>query len=87
MDNQAMIAMPTMWQRLHWKVLASGGWNEVPSKPLAGYRDATYIELKVHLSFLDKLRVLCGGIIALRTMLNTQNVVGDNKAITEIRIE
>ena len=87
MNEQAMINTPTLWQRIRWKLICAHEWGEVPPKPLAGYTDATYIELKVHLSFSDKLRVLFGGIIALRTMLNTEHPAGATRALTETRIE
>jgi len=50
------------------------------------FRDKIYLNIEVHLSFLDKIRILFGAEVKLIAEIDTQNEVGDTRSSSSIKI-
>jgi hypothetical protein len=73
--------------RIRHLLITRGEWSETPATPIVGYTDITVLEQRMHINFTDRMRILFGGIPALRTMIHTEFKAGATRAITDTKIE
>jgi len=57
-------------------------YDELPEP----YKDAVYATVEVHLSFVDRVRVLFGASLTINFQALTENLVGKHQGESEVKV-
>lgn len=81
-------AKPSLWQRLIFRIKrlrTKGEHGKNPPIP-DGFKDVIVLHSKTHLGFGDRLRVLFGGVISIRSYIATDEIVKRHTALSSSTI-